>query len=393
MARGDRRTELTRDELYAQVWAEPMTKLAQRYGLSDRGLAKMCDRMGIPTPGRGYWAKVQSGHTMKQSKLPSLKAGQQDKVILDARGKIEDESEELPAEIAFEQDPVNRIVVPEELDKPHTLVRKTAKSLRGARADDYGMVRPRVKDCLDVRIGKGSIDRVSRILDALIKALEVRGIELVQGEKEDDCLRMVVDGETLGFSLEETARRERYQPTPAEKRALAKDPYYRWRLPSDTFTPSGVLSLKLESRWWSRGLRCTWTDGKRQRVEDRLNQFIATAYKSAAQKKADRIRSEIEARERAERERQREILKQQIVHEQGRVDVLTEQAKAWQAAQQLRDYVQAARSAGYYAQSAITDGLDLNAWCDWALDQASRLDPTVSSPPSVLDYKDQFFWR
>jgi hypothetical protein len=61
MRRGDHCTELTREELYAQVWAEPMTKLAQRYGMSDRGLAKVCTRMGIPVPGRGYWARVQSG--------------------------------------------------------------------------------------------------------------------------------------------------------------------------------------------------------------------------------------------------------------------------------------------------------------------------------------------
>jgi hypothetical protein len=35
MGRGDQSTELTREELYAQVWTEPMTKLAQRYGLSE----------------------------------------------------------------------------------------------------------------------------------------------------------------------------------------------------------------------------------------------------------------------------------------------------------------------------------------------------------------------
>ena len=33
MGRGDHCTELTREELYAQVWAEPMTRLAQRYGM------------------------------------------------------------------------------------------------------------------------------------------------------------------------------------------------------------------------------------------------------------------------------------------------------------------------------------------------------------------------
>jgi len=54
MGSGDQSAELTREELYAQVWAEPMTKVAKHYGLSDRGLAKTCARMGVPVPGRGY---------------------------------------------------------------------------------------------------------------------------------------------------------------------------------------------------------------------------------------------------------------------------------------------------------------------------------------------------
>jgi hypothetical protein len=174
---------------------------------------------------------------------------------------------------------------------------------------------------------------------------------------------------------------------------LDKDPDYRWRLPKNKFIPSGKLSLKLGGRWGSRGLRTTWNDGKRQKIEHCLNAFIVAAHQLAAQETADRLQREIEARRRAERERRREILRKKIIDEQGHLDALMEQVNDWQAAQQLRDYVQAVRSAGYYAQSKITKGLDLESWCSWALDQASRLDPTVSSPPSVLDYKDQFFWR
>ena len=95
MARGDQRTELTREELYAQVWAEPMTRLALRYGLSDRGLAKTCERMGIPVPGRGYWAKVQSGRVPPQAKLPKIKAGQNAVVVLNKRGHIHEETDVL----------------------------------------------------------------------------------------------------------------------------------------------------------------------------------------------------------------------------------------------------------------------------------------------------------
>ena len=45
---------LSREELCEQVWSAPMRTLAQRFGLSDVGLAKTCKRMRVPVPGRGY---------------------------------------------------------------------------------------------------------------------------------------------------------------------------------------------------------------------------------------------------------------------------------------------------------------------------------------------------
>jgi hypothetical protein len=395
MVKEDQRIELTRDELYELVWAEPMTKVARRYGLSDRGLAKICDRMGIPVPGRGYWAKVQSGKVPPQVKLPKITAGQQSRVVLDVNAQELEESKEYQSvvdEIEYEMQVENQVVVPEELVDLHPLVERTDKSLRGAGANEYGIVRPRAKHCLDVRIGKESIDRASRIMDALIKALDDRDIELVFDDEERQSARMVIDGETLGFSLEEKTRRERYQPTLAELKELEKDPYYRYRLPDDKFFPSGNLSLKLDIGWWGRGLRGTWSDGKKQRLERCLNKFIIAAYKAAAAKKADHIERERQKLEWDEQERRREILRRQIELEQERLDALNEQAKAWYEAQQLRAYIQAVRSAGYYPQRRITGGQDIVEWSAWALEQASRLDPTVSSPPSVLDYKKQFYW-
>ena len=52
---------LTRESLYAEMWREPMMKVAPRYGLSDHGLAKICEARNIPVPPRGYWAKLAHG--------------------------------------------------------------------------------------------------------------------------------------------------------------------------------------------------------------------------------------------------------------------------------------------------------------------------------------------
>lgn len=52
---------LKREELYKLVWSEPVSKLARGYGLSDRGLGKICKRLEIPVPGRGYWQMKKKG--------------------------------------------------------------------------------------------------------------------------------------------------------------------------------------------------------------------------------------------------------------------------------------------------------------------------------------------
>lgn len=52
---------VSREDLYQQVWQTPMSRLAAEYGISGNGLAKICDRLAVPYPPRGYWAKKAAG--------------------------------------------------------------------------------------------------------------------------------------------------------------------------------------------------------------------------------------------------------------------------------------------------------------------------------------------
>jgi hypothetical protein len=61
---------MKRSELFNLVWAEAVTKVAARFGMSDRGLAKLCARHHIPLPERGYWAKVKGGQYPARMPLP-----------------------------------------------------------------------------------------------------------------------------------------------------------------------------------------------------------------------------------------------------------------------------------------------------------------------------------
>ena len=61
---------LSREDLYELAWSKPICELSKDFGISDVALAKRCRRLGIPIPGRGYWARVEAGQKPYRPKLP-----------------------------------------------------------------------------------------------------------------------------------------------------------------------------------------------------------------------------------------------------------------------------------------------------------------------------------
>jgi hypothetical protein len=67
---------VNRNELYEQVWSEPVSRLAPKYGISDVGLKKICKKLNVPTPPLGYWTKIQHNIRVEKTPLPRFKRGQ-----------------------------------------------------------------------------------------------------------------------------------------------------------------------------------------------------------------------------------------------------------------------------------------------------------------------------
>jgi len=61
---------VSREELFRQVWTTPMNHLSAQYGISGNGLAKICDRLRIPYPPRGWWARKAAGKKVAYYRLP-----------------------------------------------------------------------------------------------------------------------------------------------------------------------------------------------------------------------------------------------------------------------------------------------------------------------------------
>jgi hypothetical protein len=79
----------TREALYKLVWSESTRTLSKRFCISDVGLAKACRRANIPTPDRGYWARVAVGQGCEKTPLPPVETAAAKIVRFRGRGRSE----------------------------------------------------------------------------------------------------------------------------------------------------------------------------------------------------------------------------------------------------------------------------------------------------------------
>ncbi len=228
---------MTRSELYALVWQEPMTKLAKRFRLSDVGPRKICAKHGIPTPPLGYWAKLAHGKKVRQPPLPPIKSGQSERIDLTpaATEKLSDEAaQELRYALEREAHAGTKITVPNERPrKLHPLAEEAEKALREAREDHYGF-RNFLSDWNPpLYLAKASISRAIRILDTIAKEVGARGGEVTSHGRE---IRLVFNGEPFYLRIYELKEKSAYTPTGEDKKRQERHDEMAARHP-DTWEP------------------------------------------------------------------------------------------------------------------------------------------------------------
>src|SRR5258705_3390643 len=151
-----------RTELYDEVWREPVRTVAKRYGVSDVALGKICRKLSVPLPGLGYWARVRIGQKVPRPPLPQLPDGARTEIVHERWRPRDSAPRTEPAEPP--------IIVPETLHNPHKLVSATSRVFRGVRSS--------TDRCLDISVSKESRGRALRIMNALVRALEKRGLQV-----------------------------------------------------------------------------------------------------------------------------------------------------------------------------------------------------------------------
>lgn len=368
--------KLTREQLYERVWAEPMQKLAPHYGISDVGLAKACKRLRVPVPGRGYWAKKAAGQTVRRTPLPALPADARQSDLEVSLNLVETTAEPstlariVREQAAFEEAPENKVVVRDDLRSSHPLLRQTANALRGTSKSETDFVGNYREPHLDIQVSRDQLTRALHVMNALVKAFEVRGWKISLGSKGDDRDRksyVTLYRTNVPFGIRE--RIKKVENPPAKPvRTLGGGMY----APGQTKyrdVPSGRLSLVLRSRW-GNGVERSFDDSPSQKIEDRLNEFIVAVVNRAYEDlEWDAGREDKERNWRAEEVRRYQEA-QRRERELARIQALEAEASDWDKSERIRAYVTALRSV---AGEAISP--ELQAWCAWAEQHATALNP------------------
>lgn len=220
-----------------------------------------------------------------------------------------------------------------------------------------------------------------RILDALVKALEGRGFPVTIGADKSNVTVAHIDDEDVPFHLEERMLRVERTPTPNAK--------YSW--PTFEWISSGELVLRI-NHYACRGIRQSWADGKKQRLEGCLNDVIVGLVAAAQLIRQRRLEHEERMRAWQVEEARRAAVQRRRELEQGRIRALHRVLDDWQNAQLIREYVADARRALLGAEPTS----DLARWLSWVEEYAERIDPFKPTPhapaPVAAERPDHLSW-
>jgi hypothetical protein len=369
-----------REELYAEVWEQPLMKVAPKYGISNVALGKVCRKLQIPLPGRGYWVKKEFGKPVKRLSLPVAKDlpvvhRQKFPVAQDISDSktVSPQPEPTDPEFLRIVELESRHIVIDAEAKRHKLVVATGRILKEARPDEKGMLPLRYDmPCLEIRVSRGALERSLTFLNAVILALEGEGFPVSVQQGRHGAAAQIF-GHRVPFAIVEKLR---------EKGRREVTEYSSTRTIIE-YQPTGDLEFHIGDYAYGRKYR----DRKMHRLETQLTACIGALMREG---RSELISAKLAEQQRIERqEKQKELaeLARQIADEEKKVKGLETWVSSWTRAQEMRDFVSALEKVWKSEGHDLSPEAQKGQRIIWMKQQADRLDPMLPSPPSVLDRK------
>lgn len=407
---------VAREVLYKEIWAEPMTTVAARYGLSSNFLARVCERLKIPRPARGYWAQVKVGAKLRK---PALPAPQLNDEVEWCRDGAEPEIFTGPVD-GSSTGGVG--TAKKKRPSQHPLLIGVARHFEVGRvrkhsSEDY--VRPYKRNLVDILCSKDCVPRALAVTNKLFLALEDRGWRVTfgpsdraysrrglnhrEGEKEASDTDypywgdagpvrptiVLVHGVAIGLSIFEVSEsvemryaggeREYVRVGSAEDRTLPRRAHdwttHRWlpcgRLGLHAYAPGG--SIRWERYWREKkgGNLSSMFEEIATELEQQAPVIKALMTKAQEESAENERRREIERRERAKKEEER--LK--VEAEKARFETFKKQLEQWRFTNDARAFVAEQKELVKSRGLRISREGPLEEWVDWILARADEADP------------------
>lgn len=364
------KNQLTRQELYDLVWAEPLSQLAKKYNISDNGLRKICLRMKIPLPLYGHWQKIRYGKPVTVLKLRDNYSGK-DVIILNEKGSeyncsVSPLTVQTRIKKEIESVPDLPLRVPERLTNPDILIINTknyfeAVSRFDRNRDSYSNY-PAKNNVLNIDVSKESMPRALRLLNAVIKLLRARNHDV---QIKNDKTIALIEGEEIEFRLR-------------EKNRVSVKKTVEWG--TNAYESTGEFVFVIGDY-----IRKEIKDGV-DSLETKLSTILAKLESEGKGKKECRIANELRHKEQEVQLQIERGIKERKEKESRNFKDLFSKATRLHQANIIRVYIQTIEA------NAIKNGNmsdELKSRISWANEKVDWYDPLINKKDSLLNDNDK----
>ncbi|MGY2490196.1 hypothetical protein [Cupriavidus sp. CP313] len=369
-------TDFQREKLYEQVWAEPVTRVAKCYAISDVGLRKICRALDVPIPPAGYWAKVAAGKAVERPRLEPT-----DGATSYRRSQYVDEELDARYQERLEQDLPHRakpatVPLRTSLDDCLPLARRVAQRLQGKGKDTEAWRACDGPGLMAASTSSVNSLRAVLLLNLVLESMLAAGYALSSHGKGKSRASVSILQLDLSFRIRERARRETLPLSPEQERQNAEAGFNLYR-PQYKQHPTGDFDIAATEVDGYREL-ARIGDSAASRVETRVAAFVERLRELAVrhQVKAELAaeRQALAAVQAAELRRQAEV--RQLA--QARLKTVEEWSAQLERANRLRALADVFESKHLAAWDGAVDGNWIRRAADW-------LDPTVAGRWEEVD--------
>ena len=369
---------ITRQQLYELVWSTPLSQLASRYGISDRGLAKICARLNIPVPGRGFWARKSAGKHVIQYNLPPPDSDTPHDVLISPTEAKKLIPPVVKKKLESPAVSTGEITVPERLKSPHPVIKSWIEDNKEKRRRDKEEIKysPLDRDFLRRMATKPFTQierRQHRILDTLFKELEKHGFK-IQPEPYNR-VHLEYEDIKIEFGIREKNKQIRRPPNDKEKRWTS-------RTVIQEMQPAGMLVFSIKT-WLERGLKSEWLETKNKPLEEQLPDILNALIIAVPLLVENKRKREEEDRRRREEEYRRYLIEEERKQDCNRWQRFLEFTDQWRQAEQARKFLALIEEKGEDLETTI-DKKTLNQWLDWARAWVEHYDPLNESIEAIF---------